>query len=168
MTENEARAQVKKEKEFYSHLAIYLLVNAVLVAVNLLSSPAHFWFIYPLLGWGIGLGGHAIEVFGVPGSGREWEARRVRALLGQEETQASIERLREEIRRLEAGAQSAPASETERLRRRIEHLEAIVTSRDWDELEADFRRPVLDLDEAGPEPDAADEERAARLARRVR
>lgn len=165
MTEKEARKQAKKEKEFYSHLAIYLIVNAFLVAINLLTSPGHLWFVYPLLGWGMGLAGHATDVFGVPGFGRDWEERKVRQLLGQEETQASIERLRAEIRRIEQGAKQAPESETERLRRRIENLEAIVTSRDWDEIEADYRRPALDLDE--PEANT-DEERAARLARRVR
>lgn len=167
MTEKEARKQAKKEKEFYGHLAIYLLVNTFLIVVNIMSSTGHFWFIYPLLGWGMGLAGHASEVFGVPGFGRDWEERKVRELLGQEETQASIEGLRAELRRIERGAQHAPESELERLRRRIENLEAIVTSRDWDELNADYRRPALGL-EAEAEAPEADAERAAQLARRVR
>jgi len=54
---------------------------------------------------------------------------------------------------------------SDRLQRRIEHLEAIVTSRDWDLLEAGQAEPQLKLPDEGL---AADDEQAARLARRVR
>ena len=41
------------------HLFIYLAVNALLIGINLTYSPGNLWFIWPLLGWGIGLAGHA-------------------------------------------------------------------------------------------------------------
>jgi len=43
---------------FSVHLVAYVLVNAMLIAVNLLYSPEHLWFIYPLVGWGIGISLH--------------------------------------------------------------------------------------------------------------
>lgn len=41
------------------HLFVYLAVNAFLILVNLKSSPDNLWSIWPLLGWGAGLGAHA-------------------------------------------------------------------------------------------------------------
>jgi len=40
---------------FLAHLAVYVLVNTILVLINLLYSPHVMWFFYPLLGWGIGI-----------------------------------------------------------------------------------------------------------------
>jgi len=48
----------ESRRGFSVHLVAYVLVNAMLIAVNLLYSPAHFWFIYPLIGWGIGISMH--------------------------------------------------------------------------------------------------------------
>jgi hypothetical protein len=176
LTEEQARKQVRKEREFYSHLASYLIVNAFFVALNLLTDPGSIWFIFPMLGWGIGLASHASSVFGLPGIGRDWEARRLRALTGQDTEEATTARLRrlldEELDERALPAASEPAS-VDRLQRRIEHLEAIVTSRDWDLLDAeglpaDAPAPRLALDEETARAHETAEERAARLARRVR
>ena len=40
---------------FRIHLSIYVIVNTLLIAYNLLSVPAFYWFIYPLVFWGIGV-----------------------------------------------------------------------------------------------------------------
>lgn len=45
------------------HAFVYVLVNALLIAVNLLYTPGHYWFLYPLLGWGLGLAIQALVVF---------------------------------------------------------------------------------------------------------
>jgi 2TM domain len=51
------------------HAAVYVFVNAVLIAVNLANNPDHLWFQWPLLGWGAGLGLHALLVLtGASGS----------------------------------------------------------------------------------------------------
>jgi len=44
-------------------LAAYILVNAALIAINLIYSPRVIWFLYPLIGWGIGISAHYL--FGV-------------------------------------------------------------------------------------------------------
>jgi hypothetical protein len=48
---------------FRSHLMAYVIVNAGLVAINLLTSDDYFWFIWPMLGWGIGLAAHGVTVY---------------------------------------------------------------------------------------------------------
>ena len=109
---------------FYVHLAAYDGVNAVLVGINLFTSPDVFWAIWPLLGWGVKIAGHAVAVFGIPGRA-DWRERTRTAFLrrhGARPTAANRA----------AAPSDAPDSEDEQLRRRIEHLEAIVTSVDWD------------------------------------
>jgi transcriptional regulator with XRE-family HTH domain len=79
-----AFGHVRKLKGFYSHLISYLLVNSGLMAINLIGSPRHIWFIFPLLGWGLGLLSHALSVFNVlPWFGPEWEKRQVEKRLGR-------------------------------------------------------------------------------------
>ncbi len=45
------------------HLFVYLAVNALLMVINLSQSPQSIWFIWPLLGWGLGLAAHAWLVY---------------------------------------------------------------------------------------------------------
>ena len=79
----DARKRVNEIKEFYQHLLVYVLVNAFLFAVNKLTSPGHNWFIWPLLGWGLGLVLHALSVFGALW-GRSWEERKIKELMDRD------------------------------------------------------------------------------------
>jgi hypothetical protein len=54
----------------------YVVVNAILVAVNLLVVPEFLWFFFPLVGWGIGLTFHYL--FGVKWAGREADRHEAR------------------------------------------------------------------------------------------
>ena len=47
---------------FFFHFSAYVLVNAILIAVNLLTTPDRLWFYWPLLGWGIGILAHGLAV----------------------------------------------------------------------------------------------------------
>lgn len=47
---------------FFFHFSAYVLVNAILIAVNLLTTPNQLWFFWPLLGWGIGILAHGLAV----------------------------------------------------------------------------------------------------------
>ncbi len=72
---------------FVIHLAIYLTVNAFLLALNLITSPDHLWFYWPLLGWGIGVAINAFVVFGVQSRwGERWEERKIREYMDQDQT----------------------------------------------------------------------------------
>ncbi len=76
----EARKRVKAKKEFFGNLTSYVCVMAFLIALNLYTSPWHWWFIYPMLGWGMGLAMHYFKVFGWPGAPfqtPEWEQREI-------------------------------------------------------------------------------------------
>ena len=78
----EAKKQVREIKGFYHHLAVYVLVNAFLLLVNVVTSPAVLWFYWPLLGWGLGIVAHAASVFaGFTFLGREWEERKIKDLM---------------------------------------------------------------------------------------
>ncbi len=67
MENQEAYQRAKRRAEakigFYIHLAVYVGVNILLVIINLSTSPRYIWFIWPLLGWGIGLFFHGMSVF---------------------------------------------------------------------------------------------------------
>ena len=56
---------------FRTHALVYVLVNLGLTALNLLTSPGHIWFLWPMVGWGIGLMAHGLSVYGVTSIGRE-------------------------------------------------------------------------------------------------
>ena len=73
-----AKKRVKAKKGFYQHLMSFAIVNIFLISLNLLTSPSYFWFIFPFLGWGVGLAFHYVEVFGIPGFNilsKEWEEK---------------------------------------------------------------------------------------------
>lgn len=54
----------RRKTGFYYHLWPYVLVNAFLIAVNLMTAPdGYFWAIWPMLGWGLGLAFHAVSTF---------------------------------------------------------------------------------------------------------
>ena len=47
---------------FVIHFAAYLAVNVLLIVINLVTTPGKYWFYWPLLGWGLGIAGHAFGV----------------------------------------------------------------------------------------------------------
>ncbi len=58
---------------------------AALFLINALSSRAHWWFVWPAVGWGIGIVFHAVATFGLVGVvGRDWEERRLKQLIDEE------------------------------------------------------------------------------------
>lgn len=58
-----AERRVDMKLGFRRHLFAYVIVNAGLVAINLITSPGYYWFVWPMLGWGIGLAAHASTVY---------------------------------------------------------------------------------------------------------
>jgi uncharacterized ion transporter superfamily protein YfcC len=60
----QAIKQLKKKRDFRSHLFIYLAVNAMLVVIWAVTSSGFFWPIFPILGWGVGLAANAWDVYG--------------------------------------------------------------------------------------------------------
>lgn len=86
MTYEEAKEQVKKIRDFYWHLFTYLIINAFLFALNWITGYGHWWFYWPLIGWGIGVAFHGASVFIESGPlGKEWERKKIRKLMGEDE-----------------------------------------------------------------------------------
>ena len=81
MAYERASKRVKELKGFYGNLISYCLVIPFLIFVNLYTAPKYHWFWWPMLGWGIGLASHALQVFGI---GRSWEEKQIQKILDKE------------------------------------------------------------------------------------
>ena len=82
-----AQKKVEDLKGFYGNLSSYIFVNIGLLILNLLTSPEHLWFFYPLLGWGIGVAIHGMSVFNyMPFLNRDWEEKKIKELMNKEKT----------------------------------------------------------------------------------
>ena len=68
-----AERRVAAKAGFRIHALVFVLVNAGLLGVNLLTSPVYFWSAWPLFGWGIGLAAHGLSVYGGRPGWREAE-----------------------------------------------------------------------------------------------
>ena len=77
-----AKSRVAQLRAFYTHLTTFIVVNLFLLAINLLTDRHSLWFYWVVLGWGIGLAAHAMQVYaGGTWFGRDWEERKIRELM---------------------------------------------------------------------------------------
>ena len=59
-----ATKRLKKRRDFYGHILVFVLVNAFLTVIWLVTDPhGFFWPIFPIAGWGIGVILNAWDVF---------------------------------------------------------------------------------------------------------
>jgi len=60
-----AKKTAEKKVDFYTHFVVYIAVNLFLIAIWFVTSGINSfpWFVFPLFGWGIGIGAHFIEAF---------------------------------------------------------------------------------------------------------
>ena len=83
-----AAARVEARLAFYRHAMIYAVVNVLLAGLNLLKNPHHIWFPWVILGWGIGLFAHALNVFSYRWFASQREQMIQRELQRQEQMRA--------------------------------------------------------------------------------
>lgn len=76
-----ARKKVKEMKSFYANLISYCIVIPFLIFVNLYTSREYLWFLWPMLGWGVGLASHAFQVFGI---GNDWQERKIQEIMNKQ------------------------------------------------------------------------------------
>ncbi len=82
---NQAKKRVEDIKGFYGNLTSYIVLNIFFFVLNILTSPKHLWFYWPLLGWGIGVIFHGMKVFNYsPFLGKNWEERKLKEYLEEE------------------------------------------------------------------------------------
>jgi 2TM domain len=81
-----ARERAKEIQGLYIHLLVYAVINTGLFLINWLTRDpgGTWWFIWPLLGWGVGLLIHVVATF-VPVFSPEWAERRAERMLGRRE-----------------------------------------------------------------------------------
>ena len=80
-----AKKRVEEIKGFYGNLTAYIVVNIGLLVINLLTSPDHLWFYWPLIGWGIGVAIHGMKVFNyMPFLGKDWEEQKIKEFMDKE------------------------------------------------------------------------------------
>nr|WP_228455954.1 2TM domain-containing protein [Chryseobacterium sp. POL2] len=77
-----AARRVKELKGFYGNLISYCIVIPFIVIVNLVTSPKQLWFYWPMLGWGIGLVAHGMNVFTI---GKAWEERKIKEIMEKDQ-----------------------------------------------------------------------------------
>ncbi|WP_394750534.1 2TM domain-containing protein [Spongiimicrobium salis] len=82
-----AKNRVEELKGFYIHALVFVLVNPFLAFLNYMTTGWEpLWFIYPLLGWSLGLLIHGLCIFGVnPFLGKDWEQRKLREFMEEED-----------------------------------------------------------------------------------
>ena len=80
-----AKEKVEKMKGFYANIISYVFVNTFLVILNYNTGWEHKWFIYPMIGWGIGVVFHYFEAFGhYPFLSSDWEERKINEIMNNE------------------------------------------------------------------------------------
>ncbi len=81
-----AKQKVAAIKEFYSSLLSYIIVIPILYYIWHRYTPFTIqWFWFPLVGWGIGLIFHAFNAFGNPIFGIDWEERKIKEIMKEDE-----------------------------------------------------------------------------------
>ena len=78
-----AKAHVAALKGFYIHFIVFIAVMTVLLAADY-AGGGSWWVHWPLIGWGLGLLGHAFLVYAprkVSTSG--WEERKIKETIAK-------------------------------------------------------------------------------------
>jgi len=91
-----AKERVKEIKDFYGHLLVYVVVNIGIFIINYIVSPGTYWFYWVLIGWGIGLAVHWVQVFGVGKIlGEKWENKKIKEVMQEIEESEDHNRKKE-------------------------------------------------------------------------
>lgn len=82
--EEKAIEYVRDIKGFYSHLIKYVVVISILFIINLTTDSNYIWAWWPMLGWGLGVLLHGLNVFEVFNFfSPAWEKRQIEKRLGR-------------------------------------------------------------------------------------
>lgn len=75
-----ARKRVADKKKFHKHLATYIIFSCFFFFINMTSGSHQIWFIYPVLGWGIGIASEYYKVYVSPNLEEEAIQKEMRRL----------------------------------------------------------------------------------------
>ncbi len=72
-----AQRRVAKMKKFYKHLSSWMITSIFLMVLFFVLRMPPWITLVVVAGWGVGIAAEAIDVFGFPGMGRDWEERKI-------------------------------------------------------------------------------------------
>lgn len=81
-----AQKRVRKIRHFYENLLTYVIINVVLIIINFVISPNHFWFYWVTIFWGLAIVLQAINLFTIRDKflGDEWEQKKIKEMTDKE------------------------------------------------------------------------------------
>jgi 2TM domain len=83
-TFDEARTRARALRTLYLHAAVSVVVLGGVAIVNLVTTHGFWWVIWPMIGWAIALGAHAVAVFFRHSLLHSaWEERKARTMMGR-------------------------------------------------------------------------------------
>lgn len=83
--ERKAVELARDTKGFYSHLVLYVLCVIAMAGANFYLQPDNLWFIWPAVGWGMGVLSHGLAATELLSFySVDWERRQIEKWLGRE------------------------------------------------------------------------------------
>jgi hypothetical protein len=76
--EAESRVTSTRRRWLAAHAAVFALLNGLLFAVNALTTPGEWWFLFSAVFWGLALSGHAAFALGAGVSPKRLQRERAR------------------------------------------------------------------------------------------
>lgn len=55
--------RIKAKRDFRNHVAVFVVINLMLVAIWALAGGGYFWPAWSIFGWGIGLAFHGYSAY---------------------------------------------------------------------------------------------------------
>lgn len=77
-TDATQRVTSSRRRWLAAHAAVFVVINALLFAVNALTTPGEWWFLFSAVFWGLALGGHAAFSLGAGVSPKRLQRERTR------------------------------------------------------------------------------------------
>lgn len=64
MSKKQPLSPPERKRKFLRNLRVYLAMSIFFVLLNLFGGSDHFWAIYPILGWGLGILMEGLAAYG--------------------------------------------------------------------------------------------------------
>lgn len=61
---NQKKTSAQKREEFAKNFRTYLIMSIFFVVINVAGGSGHFWAIYPIAGWGLGIAMQYFSLYG--------------------------------------------------------------------------------------------------------
>lgn len=80
-----AKERVEELKKFHGNVFSFIVINSGLALLNYFTNGfAYMWFLWSVIGWGIGLIFHALSTFDLnPFLGKKWEKRKMEEFMNE-------------------------------------------------------------------------------------